>query len=110
MGARVRAPSVPDGLPFHCDATFLSGVELLNLVTVHGELDLSFQPSGTAGYPDLVRRALTMDIRGHPASVAALEDVIRSKVAAGRPKDHAALPLLRQLLEQSRKHEPPKSG
>jgi hypothetical protein len=35
--------------------------------------------------------------------VAALTDIIRSKEAAGRPKDQAALPILRQLLEEIRK-------
>jgi hypothetical protein len=32
--------------------------------------------------------------------VAALEDVIRSKQAANRPKDQRSLPLLRQLLDE----------
>jgi hypothetical protein len=108
MSARVRAPDVPEGLVFGCDAAFLSSVQILNLVTAHGELDLSFQPSGTAGYADLVQNAQAISIGGHIAKVAALEDVIRSKEAAGRPKDRAALPLLRQLLEQIGRQEPPK--
>jgi hypothetical protein len=98
--ARVRARDVPEGLPFACDAAFLSSVRILNLVTAFGELDLSFQPSGTGGYADLVRNSVPIEIKGHVVSVAALEDVIRSKEAAGRPKDLAALPVLRQLLEQ----------
>ena len=105
LQARVRAPDVPEGLPFSCDTAFLSSVQILNLVTAHGELDLSFQPSGTAGYADLARNATPVTIREHVAQVAALEDVIRSKQAAGRPKDQAALPLLRQLLQQIREHE-----
>lgn len=36
------------------------------------------------------------------APVAALEDVIRSKEAANREKDRAALPTLRALLERTR--------
>jgi hypothetical protein len=32
--------------------------------------------------------------------VASLADVIRSKEAAGRPRDRAALPALRELLSQ----------
>jgi len=40
---------------------------------------------------------------GHRVVVATLEDVIRSKEAANRPKDQRALPLLRQLLEEIRK-------
>jgi len=41
--------------------------------------------------------------------VAALEDVIRSKEAAARPKDQRTLPVLRQLLEEirSRQRETP---
>jgi hypothetical protein len=37
--------------------------------------------------------------------VAALADVIRSKEAAGREKDRAVLPILRQVLERSRQKE-----
>jgi hypothetical protein len=37
--------------------------------------------------------------------VAALEDVIRSKEAANRPKDLAALPVLRTLLAETRRRE-----
>jgi hypothetical protein len=35
--------------------------------------------------------------------VADLEDVIRSKEAANRPKDQRTLPVLRQLLAEIRK-------
>jgi hypothetical protein len=38
-------------------------------------------------------------------SVAALADVIRSKEAAGREKDRAVLPVLRQVLERSKKEK-----
>jgi hypothetical protein len=54
------------------------------------------------GYEDLVRGATTIVIRGQSVRVAALEDIIRSKEAAGRAKDLAALPVLRLLLEQIR--------
>ncbi len=37
--------------------------------------------------------------------VAALEDVIRSKEAAGRDRDRAVLPDLRRALELSRRRE-----
>jgi hypothetical protein len=100
MNARIRTPDVAEGLRFACDARFLNGVQLLNLVTDYGELDLSFSPAGTGGYEDLVQRAQTIDLKGHSVPVAALEDIIRSKEAANRPKDQAALPLLRQLLRE----------
>ena len=34
--------------------------------------------------------------------LASLADVIRSKEAAGRPKDQIALPILRELLKRQR--------
>jgi hypothetical protein len=42
-------------------------------------------------------------IRNVTISVASLEDVIRSKEAANRPKDQRSLPVLRQLLEELRR-------
>lgn len=102
MGARIRTSDVPGGLPFACDAAFLSRVEMLNLVTGFGDLDLSFQPSGTRGFEDLDARAEVVEITGALVHVASLEDVIRSKEAAGRPKDQRALPVLRQLLDEIR--------
>ena len=41
-----------------------------------------------------------MEIKGSTVPVAALEDVIRSKEAANRPKDQRTLALLRQLLAE----------
>jgi hypothetical protein len=100
LGARIRTPDVPDGLPFACDAAFLARVGLLNLVTRFGDLDLSFTPSGTGGYADLHEHAVTMHLDKAVVAVAALEDVIRSKEAANRPKDQRALPLLKELLAE----------
>ena len=100
MDARIRTPDTPGGLRFGCDAVFLAGVSILNLVTKFGELDLSFTPSGTGGYSDLERRVHRMSIRDFEIPVAALDDVIRSKEAANREKDRLALPLLRRLREE----------
>jgi hypothetical protein len=100
---RIRAPDAPAGLAFACDAPFLAQMQMVNLITRFGDLDLSFEPSGTSGYEDLKRRAVNYDLgEGLIAPVAALEDVIRSKEAANREKDRAALPTLRALLERRR--------
>lgn len=98
MEARLRTPEAPGGLPFPCDAAFLRRVELLNLTTRYGDLDLSFRPSGTRGYEDLKVSAVKVDLEGLIVPTAALADVIRSKEAAGREKDRHALPTLRALL------------
>jgi hypothetical protein len=103
MQARIRAADVPDGLAFACDAKFLAQVELLNLTTAHGELDIAFKPAGTAGYDDLAEHAESYDLEGLRVPVASLDAVIRSKRAAGRAKDQAALPTLETLLAQRRR-------
>jgi hypothetical protein len=109
MQARIRTQDLPEGLPFSCDVAFLRQMKLLNLTTRFGDLDLSFEPSGTGGYEDLAPRAVRYDLGdGLVVPVAALEDIIRSKEAANREKDRQALPTLRLLLRKSRGDEPPK--
>lgn len=97
LGARIRTEAAPDGLPFNTSAEALAGVRMLNLVTRFGELDLTFTPSGTEGFPDLERGARPVRIGAVEVQVASLADVIRSKTAAARSKDFEALPELHQL-------------
>ena len=106
MSARIRTPDAPEGIPFACDATFLRQMKMVNLTTRFGDVDLSFEPSGTGGYEVLSRRAVRIDLRdGLSTSVASLEDIIRSKEAANREKDRLALPTLRLLLQKIRERE-----
>lgn len=100
LGARVRTAGAPGGLPFAHDARSLRRANVWNLVTRAGDLDIAFEPSGTGGYADLRRDALRITIHGVVVTVASLADVIRSKEAAGRDKDRAAVPMLRRLLEE----------
>ena len=102
LDARIRTASEPRGVPFAHDARSLSEVRVWNLVTKHGNLDLTFEPSGTAGYDDLQRDAVTIEVRGVEMPVASLADIIRSKEAAGRDRDRAVLPTLRRLLAERR--------
>jgi predicted nucleotidyltransferase len=74
-------------------------------MTDHGDLDITFVPSGTRGYDDLIRDARRVSVRGIAVPVASLADVIRSKEAAGREKDRPVLPVLRRLLEET-EHSP----
>jgi len=103
LEARIRTPDDVNGVHFPREAAFLRNVQILNLQTRFGDLDISFLPSGTKGFDELVPRAVGMTIFGSKVAVAALEDVIRSKEAANRPKDRRSLPLLRQLLEEIRR-------
>jgi hypothetical protein len=76
---------------------------VLNLTTTAGPLDLTIVPAGTEGYPDLVRNASDLQYRGVSVPTADLEDVARSKEAAGRPKDIMALPAIRAHIERRRR-------
>jgi hypothetical protein len=63
-----------------------------NLATRHGQLDLSFAPSGfPRGYEDLAPRAEHLTLAGTRVAVlvVALDDIHKSKRAADRPKDRA---------------------
>ena len=63
-----------------------------NLATRHGQLDLTFAPSGfPAGYEVLAPRAERLTVAGTRIAVlvASLDDIHKSKRAADRPKDRA---------------------
>jgi hypothetical protein len=63
-----------------------------NLATRHGQLDLTFAPSGFPdGYGELAPRAERLTVAGTRIAVlvAALDDIHKSKRAADRPKDRA---------------------
>jgi len=102
LGARVGTSSEPAGLRFAHDAQSLARAQMWNLITDHGRLDITFQPSGTAGFADLERDAVRLTILGVDVDIASLADVIRSKEAADREKDRLVLPTLRRLLDESR--------
>jgi len=102
LDARIRVSGEPDGVPFDHSAESLARVRTWNLQTAKGDLDIAFEPSGTHGYDDLARDAVVMRVRGSDVPVASLADVIRSKEAAGRARDRAVLPGLRELLARRR--------
>jgi hypothetical protein len=104
LQAALRVPHEPP-VPLPPDARLLARVEIWNLTTDAGDLDIAAHPDGTDGYEDLKRRASLQPIgHGLCISVAHLDDLIRSKSAAGRAKDLAALPALRDALARQRQH------
>ena len=98
LEARLRTP---DGdVPFTLDAKVLERTWNLTLSTSMGALDLLGEPSGTRGYEQLIANAKTFDIEGKKLHVSSLEDLIRMKEAAGRPKDRIELEILGALKEE----------
>lgn len=108
MKARLRTSDELEGVEFQCDAQTLGRADIWTLVTRFGDLDVSFLPSGTQGFDDLKRDAVTVRFEGIDVRVASLLDIIRSKEAAGRAKDRAVLPLLREMLDRFGEQPPPK--
>lgn len=97
LNAKVYTESVPEGLPFDRSATALARATMWNLITNAGRLDIAFAPSGTKGYEDLADDAEQFEAFGVRFLVASLDDIIRSKEAAGRPKDEEDVLVLRAL-------------
>lgn len=100
MNAMIRTED--EAVPARLDAEFLANMPLtLNLVTDFGIVDLTFEPAGpNRGYADWDADASTEEIAaGLVVRVAALDDIIESKRAANRAKDHRALPYLESLRE-----------
>ena len=97
LDAKIYTESVPEGLAFDCSPTTLARARMWNLVTKAGRLDIAFEPAGVEGYDDLKKDAERFEAFGVRFLVASLDDIIRSKEAAGRPKDLDDVAILRAM-------------
>jgi len=98
LQARLRG--VDEDVPFLLDARTLKAGSNFSFVTTAGALDALGAPAGTQGYDELVVNAERMDIGGIEVLVADLDDLIRMKLAAGRPKDRIEAEILGALREE----------
>ena len=96
--ARLRGA---DDVSFSLDAKTLAAGDHFTFVTDRGDLDCLGIPSGTLGYDDLKKDAVDVDLDGLVVAVASIEDLIRMKRAAGRPRDLAELEILGALRDES---------
>lgn len=105
---RARLRGVDDDVPFQLDAATLADGAAATLakgdeftfVTDAGNLDVLGTPSGTNGFDDLVATAVEMDLADLKVMVCDLEDLIRMKRAASRPKDLIEIEVLSALREE----------
>lgn len=97
--ARLRGAD--EDVPFSLDAKTLAAGDHFTFVTDLGDLDCLGIPAGTLGYDDLMKNALEVDLDGLVVAVASIDDLIRMKRAAGRPRDLAELEILGALREES---------
>jgi predicted nucleotidyltransferase len=64
--------------------------------------DINFMATlhGIRSFEELRSRATAVSFGGHKLLIATLADIIKSKRAAGRPRDKAVLDILEKTLEQ----------
>ena len=101
LDARLRVGGGPvDGVDVDLAPDLFKSMVTTTFVTQQGPLDVMFRPDGTDGYDDVATNAGIVRLGDEQLPVADLADIIRSKEAAGRPKDLAALPVLRRFLRR----------
>lgn len=87
-------------VPFLLDAKTLVRGDAFTFTTDVGWVDILATPAGTSGYDDLARTADAFELFGFRVLVASVDDLIRMKRAAGRPKDLLAAEELGALRDE----------
>ncbi len=85
-------------MPFVWDEKTLELGCNFTLSTTAGDLDILGELLGGITYDDVLTGAQVLELFGHPVRVMGLRDIIRTKEALRRPKDAAALEILRETL------------
>lgn len=111
LHAKLRVAGVDEDLPFILDHLTLAAGDSFTFESDAGDLDVLGTPSGSGGFRDLDADATTYDLGdGLLVRVVSLDDLIRMKEAAGRPKDQAHLHVLADLRAALREADPPPSA
>lgn len=92
-----RLRGAPPELPFFWDERTLRNGLNFTLVTSDGEIDLLGEVAGLGNYNDIALGAVEIEVHGLVVKVLSLDDLLRSKAAAGRAKDLVDLEALRAL-------------
>ncbi|MCL7960167.1 MAG: hypothetical protein M8861_08250 [marine benthic group bacterium] len=88
------------GLPFEWSVATLRRGLNFTLTTAAGYIDLLGEITGGGQYEDLLPHTLEIELFGHPCLCLDLEWLIRTKRAAGRPRDFETLAELQVLREE----------
>jgi len=100
LHATLRVAGVGEDLPLLLDAETIAAGDSFTFRTDAGDLDILGTPPGTGGFRDLDADATAYDLgEGLIVRVVSLDDLIRMKEAAHRPKDEAHLHVLTALRE-----------
>lgn len=93
----------PPDLPFRFEAKTIARGMNFTLSTDLGDLDFLGEVSGLGSFQEVLAASDIKDIGGVDCQVLSLEGLIKSKIAAGRPRDLYVLPELRGLSEFKKK-------
>jgi hypothetical protein len=106
LHAALRVAGVDEELPFVLDGRTIAAGDSFTFRSDAGAIDVLGTPSGTGGFRDLDAGATSYDLGdGLIVRVVSLDDLIRMKEAASRPKDEAhlhVLAALKQRIEERR--------
>ena len=105
-----RLRGIPDDLPAVFDERTLQFGTNFTLRIGSEDLDLLAEMSGIGGYEQIVDQADEMLVAGFRVRVLSLEQLIATKEAANRPKDHLTLPLLKEVLRLQRQRDSGEPG
>jgi hypothetical protein len=99
LEARLRG--VDENVPFILDATTFANGQNFTFMTKDGPVDVLGMPSGVNGFDELITNVVEFDLGdGLVLPVCDLDDLIRMKRAAGRPKDRIELEVLAAVQEE----------
>jgi len=79
--------------------------KMLRMTTAKLVVDFVFVLSSRKTFESVRSRAARVKVGNQTIKVASLEDIVAAKEAAGRPKDLAVLPMLRNTLRTRRAME-----
>lgn len=102
---KAKLRGAPEDVPFILDAKTLEMGDHFTFTTTVGSVDVLGTPAGTRGYDDLDRVAEAKELNGLTVKVASIDDLIRMKRAAGRPKDLIQAEVLGALREEIEREE-----
>ncbi|MGI8618813.1 MAG: hypothetical protein ACR2L6_06945 [Gemmatimonadaceae bacterium] len=94
---------VEPGPPFTPDARTIRPIEVLTLETEHGKFDALQRVAGIGAYADALPAMQPFPVADFAVNALSLESLIKSKLAAGRPRDKTEvleLEALRSIAEQ----------
>lgn len=107
FNARLRVAGMTDDearlLPVQIDGAILADLSITTWMTDAGPLDVLAGLEASDGrlvpYDELAERASVLQGEGFVIPAAGLDDIIRAKERANRPKDREALPELRAIRD-----------